>query len=346
MSQWVYNRPAVARNDRTVRLEVLKRALSQTRRGVALKPLAEKYGWKWRSLYRDIEVLEAARFPIHKENGLFRMDPVGPAIVGTPSPDERLALYLAREQASGWKHTSLGKALDQLWHRLAASAEGQGALFPIDSTPWLATRELHPIDYGRHAKIVETMERATREHIAVQARYRAVSTKKITSRVIEPGQLYWDPGLGTLYLIGWCRLRADVRIFAIHRFVAVAATDQTFHPRPETRGRVLSQAFRVWRSHHVTQIRIRFDPSIAEEIRERRWLAKQELSEEKDGGVLLSGEVAGLAEVERWVLGYGDAAEVLAPKELRESVAAKLRAGAGRYAKGAERKGERGRGTP
>ena len=321
----------MARNDRTVRLELLKRALSQTRRGVALKTLAEKHGWKWRNLYRDIEVLEAAGFPIHNEGGLFRMDPVGPALVGTPSLDERLALYLAREQARGWKHTSLGKALDSLWYRIAASAEGQGALFPVENTPWLATRTFHPIDYGRHAKIVETLERATREHIVVQARYRAVSTRQITSRVIEPGQLYWDPGLETLYLIGWCRLRADVRVFAVHRFVAVAATDQTFHPRPETSGRVLAQAFRVWRSQHVTPLRIRFDPGIADEIRERRWLAKQELTEEKDGGVILSGAVAGLAEVERWVLGYGDGAEVLEPQELRQSVAAKLRAGAGRY---------------
>lgn len=106
----------------------------QSRSGVALKPLADKYGWKWRHLYRDIDVLEAAGFPIRKENGLFRMDPVGPTMVGTPSLDERLALFLAREQAAGWKHTSLGRALDKLCHRLITGADGQAALFPIDST--------------------------------------------------------------------------------------------------------------------------------------------------------------------------------------------------------------------
>jgi predicted DNA-binding transcriptional regulator YafY len=333
----------VARSDRTVRLELLKRELMQTRRGVALKPLAEKNGWKWRNLYRDIDVLEAAGFPIRKENGLFRMDSVGPTMVGRPSPDERLALFLAREQAAGWKHTSLGKALDKLWHRLGASADGQGALFPLDSTPWLTTRAFHPIDYGRHAKIALTLERATREHIAVQARYRAASTRQLTSRVIEPGQLYWDPGLETLYLIGWCRLRADVRVFAVHRFVAVAVavTEQTFVPRAQTTRRALSQAFRVWRSDHLSEIRIRFEGKVADEIRERRWLAKQELIE-VPGGVELSGEVAGLAEVERWVLGYGESAEVIEPRALRESVAAKLRAAAGRYAKEDEKTDKQG----
>jgi predicted DNA-binding transcriptional regulator YafY len=321
----------VARNDRSVRLEVLKQALVQTRRGVALKPLAEKHNWKWRNVYRDIDVLEAAGFPIRKENGLYRMDSTIRAIPGAPSADERLALFLAREQAAGWKHTSLGKALDKLWHRITTSAEGQTALFPIDSAPWLSTREWHPIDYGRHAKIVETLERATRDRIAVQARYRAASTRQLTSRVIEPGQLHWDPGLETLYLIGYCRLRADIRVFAVHRFLAVAPTNQSFPPRAETRSRTaLAKAFRVWRSERVVPVRIWFAPDIADEIRDRRWLSDQKVENERNG-VVLTGEVAGLAEVERWVLGYAGAARVLEPRELRESVAAKLRAGAAAY---------------
>ena len=321
----------MARNDRTIRLEVLKRALVQTRRGVALKTLAEKHDWRLRNLYRDVEVLDAAGFPVRKENGLYRMDSTAPAITGTPSPDERLALFLAREQAAGWKHTSLGKALDRLWHRIATSAEGQTALFPIDSAPWISTREWRPIDYGRHAKIVETLERATRDRIAVQTRYRAASTRQTTSRVLEPGQLHWDPGLETLYLIAYCRLRADIRVFAVHRFLAVSPTNQGFPPRAETRSRAaLAKAFRVWRSERVSGVRIWFAADVAEEMRERRWLANQKV-EEANGGVILGGEAAGLAEVERWVLSYGPAAQVLEPKELRESVAAKLRAGAERY---------------
>jgi proteasome accessory factor B len=303
----------------------------QTGRGVALKPLAEKHNWKLRNLYRDIEVLEAAGFPIRKENGLYRMDRTMPAIPGAPSADERLALFLARDQAAGWKHTSLGKALDKLWHRIAAADDGQTALFPIDSAPWLSTREWRPIDYGRHAKIVETLEHATRDRIAVQTRYRAASTRQLTSRVIEPGQLHWDPALETLYLIGFCRLRADVRVFAVHRFLAVTPTDQTFAARAETRSRAaLAKAFRVWRSERVQNVRIWFAPDIAEEIRERRWLANQRVADDR-GGIVLSGEVAGLPEVERWILGYGGAARVLEPRELRQSVAAKLRAGAAAY---------------
>lgn len=39
----------------------------------------------------------------------------------------------------------------------------------------------------------------------------------------------------------------------------------------------------------------------------------------------------GIREVSWWILGYGDQAEVLEPKELRELVATRLKAAAERY---------------
>ena len=91
----------------------------------------------------------------------------------------------------------------------------------------------------------------------------------------------------------------------------------------------------MWRSEHVTKIRIWFAREIADEIRERKWLADQKLEEASDG-VVLSAEVAGLAEVERWIFSYGPGAKVLAPAELAASVAKKLREGAERYWVGRE----------
>ncbi len=273
----------------------------------------------------------AARFRLIEEDGRYRLDGKVTTFSGAPSPDERLALYLAREQAAGWKHTSLGRALDTLWNRVS-STDGQAALFPVETVPWFATRGFSAIDYCQHRHILETIERATRERTVIAARYRAASSGQLTSRHIEPGQLHWDPGLESLYLIGWCRLRNDVRVFAIHRFAAVTLLDERCPPRAETRSvAALRKAFRVWRSDRVERVRIAFTADIAAEIRERKWMAGQQVVED-NGGVILSGDVAGLAEVERWVLSYGPSAKVLEPVELAESVAKKLREGAAGYA--------------
>jgi predicted DNA-binding transcriptional regulator YafY len=324
----------VARNDRIVRVEALKQALCASRAGVALKTLADRHTWNLRGLYRDLKALESAGYAVECNDHRYRIIGNPHNAAGVPDADERLALYLARQNARGWKETSLGKALDRLWHRVSASGDGQPALLPVESAPWIVTREQSGLDHSAHRSIIATLERATRARVAVQARYQAASSGQVSSRTIEPGELYWDPALETLYLIGWCRLRNDVRVFATHRFLAVSLTDEHCQPRAETRSRsALRKAFRVWRSEHVETVRIRFAPEVAHEIRERKWLAEQKV-EDVSGGVILSGEVAGLAEIERWILGYGDAAEVLEPKSLRESVAAKLHAGAKRYEAG------------
>ena len=324
------------RNDRIVRVDTVKSALLSSRQGVLLKVLADRHDWKLRNLYRDIDALESAGYAIRHENNRYWIEGTREPAASAPDADERLALYLARQNARAWKETSLGKALDRLWHRVSATGNGQAALVPVESAPWITTREWTGIDYAAHRQILMTLERATRTRAAVDVRYRALSTGKTSSRIIEPGELHWDPALETMYLIAWCRLRQDVRVFAVHRFLAVVLTDEICPPRPQTRSRAaLHKAFRVWRSEHASKIRVWFAREAADEIRERQWLADQKL-EEADDGVVLSAEVAGLAEIERWVLSYGSAAKVLAPAELAASVAKKLRQGAERYRKGGE----------
>jgi proteasome accessory factor B len=219
-----------------------------------------------------------------------------------------------------------------LWNRLSSQDTAQGALFPVDGVPWLTVSERAAVDYRRRAQMVATLERAVRDRVLIQARYRALSTRQITSRTIEPGQIHHDRALDTLYLIGWCRLRKDIRIFAVHRFIAVNALDERCPPRSETRSQaVLQHAFRVWRSNQIDTVRIWFAPDAAEEVRERRWLPSQSIAEASDGSIVLEAQVAGLAEVERWVLGYGPSARALAPSSLVESIRDRLRAAAASY---------------
>ncbi|HEX2222275.1 MAG TPA: WYL domain-containing protein [Candidatus Limnocylindria bacterium] len=46
--------------------------------------------------------------------------------------------------------------------------------------------------------------------------------------------------------------------------------------------------------------------------------------------------VAGIVEIRPWILGWGDAVEVLGPPELRDQVAGAVRRAAGRYDAGAD----------
>jgi predicted DNA-binding transcriptional regulator YafY len=160
----------MARNDRIVRVEALKQALCASRAGVPLKTLAGRHDWNLRGIYRDIEALKSAGYVVECDDHRYRIVSNPRNAAGLPDADERLALYLARQNARGWKETSLGKALDRLWHRVSASGDGQAALVPVESTPWIVTRELAGIDHGSHRSLIATLERATRTRVDEPAR--------------------------------------------------------------------------------------------------------------------------------------------------------------------------------
>ncbi|MCA9677042.1 MAG: WYL domain-containing protein [Myxococcales bacterium] len=310
--------------DQMARVIALAQALASARRGVVLKRFAERNGWPLRYVYRDLHTLERAGFPIASEDGRYWLprgwSAVAPNGVGL---DELLALYTARQLAGGLRGTAVGKALDRLWAKLS-TANGQGQLLPASGGP-LTVRPATGIDYGRHRATILVLEQAVEARRAVRAVYQRPG-HDATERVIEPGQLHFDPGLETLYLVAWCRLREAVRVFAVHRFVQVEAMDEVVPLRPATRSaEALRSAFRVWRSDRVETVRLRFSRAVADEIAERTWHASQEIVREAGGRLRMSLEVAEPAELLRWLVGFGPEVRVLAPSSLADAVRARHR---------------------
>jgi predicted DNA-binding transcriptional regulator YafY len=84
----------------------------------------------------------------------------------------------------------------------------------------------------------------------------------------------------------------------------------------------LRDSFGVHSAQGDFQVEIEFSDEIADYIREKRWHASQELVEMPDGALRLRLRLSSLQEIERWVLGWGGKAVVLAPGELRNSVKA------------------------
>lgn len=314
----------MARNDTIIRTLAVLQALAGARRGVALKLLAQERGFPLRNLYRDVAALEAAGFPIRNDDGRYFLEPSwrAPAANGVDA-DELLALFAARSLAAGLKGSKLGRALDRLWMKLSAGDGAQGSLLPKEGKPWLSVRAPFAIDYRSHERKIATLEQALIDKRAVRCSYKALSTGELTKRVLEPVAFHWDPALESLYVLAWCRLRKDVRIFAMHRFAEVERTDEVFVPHPDaTSDRALKKAFRVWRDRNVCEVAVHFHKHMAAEIRERRWIAEQTIEDAADGGVVLRFAAAGVSEVERWVLGFGAGARVLAPDDLVERVRA------------------------
>lgn len=306
--------------EQMVRVVALAQALTSSRRGVVLKHFAADRGWPIRYVHRDLKTLEGAGFPIEGEKGRYRL-PADWAVQAHAELDaeELVALFVARQLAGSMRGTGVARALDRLWSKLGAR-DGQARIVP-DSAGSVAVRPAFAIDYDAHRAHIACIERAIERREALDCRYRRPRTGAITRRIIEPGELYVDPGLESMYCIAWCRLRQAVRVFAVHRFLEVRATGEGVPVRPETRSRnALQRAFRIWRSEAVERVRLEFAPCLASEILERRWHPSQVTEPTSQGGVILTMEVAEPRELERWLLGFGPDVAILEPSWLSELV--------------------------
>ena len=312
----------MASAEQMVRVLALGQALASSPRGVVLRRFAEKRGWPIRYVHRDLQTLERAGFPIEGEKGRYRLAPdFAPRLHADVDAEELLALFVVR-QLGVLRATGIARSLDRLWAKLGAT-EARGRLLPalpVADSP-LVVRPAVAIDYAPHRASIASLERAIAQRETIACRYRRARTGEITDRVIEPGELYVDPGLEAMYCIAWCRLRGAVRVFAVHRFLEVRATGEAALPRAETRsGVALRRAFRVWRSDNVEKVRLHFAASVAGEIAERRWHASALTEPTVAGGLILSMDIAEPIELERWLLGFGSDVAILEPRWLADRV--------------------------
>ena len=126
---------------------------------------------------------------------------------------------------------------------------------------------------------------------------------------------------GDWYLFAYDHLRKDLRTFVPARIVEATSTGKTFtRPAKFALERQLRDSFGIHSKEGDYSVVLRFAERVADYIREKRWHPSQELVELPAGEVELRLKLGSLQEVERWVLGWGGAAKVLAPPELATGV--------------------------
>jgi predicted DNA-binding transcriptional regulator YafY len=130
--------------------------------------------------------------------------------------------------------------------------------------------------------------------------------------------------------------RGDWRTFKAARIEGDLALDGDADPHPEYDGDSLFRdSVGVWSGDPV-DVTIRLTPEVAPRASEYQLINSQVVELSADGGVIVRARVSGLAEVVRWILSWGGAAEALAPDELREAVKEELAQALGAYS-GAEK---------
>ena len=143
-----------------------------------------------------------------------------------------------------------------------------------------------------------------------------------------------EPSLWThaLYLIGWDETRAAIRTFKIERIRDVSLSPETFpEPEPGILDRMFELAWDIIADQEPVDVVLRFSSAVASRVREARWHPTETVEVAADGSLVWRATVAGPIEIRLWILSWGDDVEVLAPPELRDDVAGRLRRAADLY---------------
>jgi predicted DNA-binding transcriptional regulator YafY len=313
----------MARGDQLARQWKIIQSLISSRRGRTAVEMAQMLGCHSRTVYRDLEALQFAGFPIYTEKveGKSLWSLLDSAKHNIPIPfnlAELMALYFSRGMMKTLKNTVFYDSLETLFQKIQATLPREYIHYLSQFAKSFAVVQQPYKQYGEIREIVDAITRAAVEKKYIEMDYYTMSRKKKSRRKVAPYKIWFFDG--TFYLVGNCGLRQDVRIFALDRIQALETTEETYEmPEDFNLDEFMRGSFGIFHGEPV-QVRIWFAPEAAGYISEKTWHATQRIQTQADGSIIFEAEVAGTIEIKHWILSWGSQAVVLSPDSLHTEI--------------------------
>jgi proteasome accessory factor B len=230
---------------------------------------------------------------------------------------ELLALLVAQRALEQYRGTPFHRQLEISFGKLAGGLRDKISFSPADE---LSAVSFKNIGLGKtDLEVFNALSGAVLRQLEVTFSYRKPGDAKKSPRHVRPYHLANRQNL--FYLVGFDLEREALRTFALPRIAEVEVTKEKFvRPADFTPEKFFANALGVLGGTGDFQVVIRFAAKVADRVREREWHESQEMKELPDGGLELRLRLGALEEAEQWILGWGTAAEVLAPAELRKNM--------------------------
>lgn len=274
-----------------------------------------------KSIQRDLAFMrDRLNLPIEydaRRYGYYYTEPVASFPTLQVSEGEIFAMLIAEKALREYRGTDFEKPLESAFRKITESLPDT---ISIHLAAWDSA-----ISFRRSGRpkvdleVFDRLSEATSHRRRLNIFYRKPGQGPAQWRVIDPYHLANVDG--EWYLFAYCHLRKDVRTFNPVRIQQIEPTEATFEaPKDFDIQSRLGGSFGVIGGDTPQLIRLRFDRSVADIIREREWHTTQEIFEGDDGSLELRLTLSNLVEVHRWLMAWGDTVEVLEPASLKDLV--------------------------
>ncbi len=289
---------------------------------ISAEAIALQLGTSKKTVYRAMDSLEDAGFPIESVRGKyggFRMGSCAGLFRELDAEDLALVLLagdMLVQEENFPQRDRLRQALEKI-SRLA------NAVLPPDSG---AMSKTHVHFLGSRHRLsnlseitIRTINRNIYARKVLRLNYFSPGGNSVSERLVAPYELFMRDGFW--YLVGYCYNHQQLRTFRVDRIQGVESTLEGFtRPQSFTLADYLKNSWGIERGKEV-KVRVIFNSEVAHLIKEVKWHQSQKLVDMQDGRLEFTAVMQGINEFLHWLLGFGASAELVEPAELRARVA-------------------------
>jgi predicted DNA-binding transcriptional regulator YafY len=246
----------------------------------------------------------------------------------TLSHGELIAIYFAEKVLAQYRGTPFEEDITSAFRKIQELLPEQVKVSPSELDDYLSFNP-GPL-HAPEAEVFRDLLAAQRVRRKLLIRYRSLHSNRTTQRRVHPYHLF--NFRGDWYVAAFDERRKEIRIFALHRIRRSTRTTEPFEmPKRFSFKKYMEDAFGIQKGDKPVNVSIRFAKRQARYIRERKWHETARLQEEMGGSLVLHLKVAETSEIRRWVMQFGNEAEVLKPASLRKVVLQHLEDGVRLY---------------
>ena len=291
--------------------------------------LAAEHGVTERTIRRDVEALQEAGFPLYDDRAdgkkVWRLvEGYKQKLAQGFTLSELAALYFSRNMLSFLGGAPFGQDLESAFAKIREALPQKSIpflsriqdLFSARPDPWK--------DYSKKQDVIAALIDAILHQRQARIAYYSFNSRRTKSYEIDPYRLVYYRG--GLYLYARAHEYGEVRTFAVERVQQVEVQEAGFEvPSDFSPSDYARSAFGIIGGKPQT-IELVFAAEIAGYVRERNWHESQTISEDPDGSVRLTLEVAPSFDLKSWIKGFLPHVKVARPQSLRDEIARELEA--------------------
>ena len=273
---------------------------------VTAKELAERFEVSTRTIYRDIEVLSRANIPRYatkgKDGGIGLLEEF--VLNKTVLLEEEQNQILFALQG-------MDKVTGQAGNDIVAKLS---TIFQKEADDWLKIDFSNWGKEGSQKEWFAILKKAILQKKLVQFIYFNTDGQK-TKRTVEPLQIWFKDK--SWYLVSYCRQKEDYRIFKIARMKEVEVLNEHFErtlPEPSTEQK---------RSFPTITLQLEISKEMAYRVYDE--FEPNEITPKENGDFVVTVEYPENDWVYGYILSFGEAAKVLAPKTAKMRIKESLK---------------------